>query len=212
MNVKNQASLFDEPEIIEPVRKILNTELYPVAAHPGIVLTIRGTNGSGKSTLMRRIFELLGGREPRFIPGRSNPYLYEYERGCVLGSYESMAGGCDTIRTVAEVYELVKLLALSGRNVIFEGLLHSCDVIHTEKLPFKVNMLYLSTSKEECIEIVKRRRIEGGNQKEFDPSNLSTKYDSVIASIPRVKKLSNAEVFVLSREDAFLKAKEILGL
>jgi hypothetical protein len=218
--MNSQSSLFGdapEPEIVKlkPVKvfgPLHNSADYQPFKTPGTVLTVRGTNGSGKSTLMRRVFEKLGSKEPRFIPGRSIPYYYLYEKAAVIGAYETMAGGCDTIPTVAEVYEIVKLIALSGKSVLFEGLLHSADIIHTEKLPFKVHIIYLSTPEDVCIDSVKRRRAEAGNEKVFDPKNLQSKYRCVRQSIKRALLLKNVEVFDLDREAAFVKSCELLSI
>lgn len=140
-----------------------------------IILQICGTSGSGKSTLMRAIMDEArpdGRRQPRYISGRKTPIGYDMKiPGAaplfVLGSYENVAGGCDTIKTMDEIYDLVKSEWRAGRSVAFEGLLASKNFGRGLEL-FKMvgvdNMIIilLTTSLEECYASIAGRRAAAG--------------------------------------------------
>src|SRR5690349_19805492 len=90
-----------------------------------------GTNGAGKSFLTRSILDDAKQTECWFewmVDGRKRPLATEvrYRRGGVLfvpGHYHTSCGGCDTLKTVEQTFDLVKLGARNGYHVLFEGIL-----------------------------------------------------------------------------------------
>lgn len=149
-----------------------------------MIIMIRGTSGSGKTTVMREVMKH-GSWTPHHTAGRKNPLYYQahldYPAPIVLGSYESTCGGCDNIGSAPKVYELIQtfldppVTTLKREYVILcEGLLLSEDTKWTGKLHDEgqdVRCLFLTTSQEECLERVKGRRREAGNEKELNPDN-----------------------------------------
>lgn len=182
------------------------------------VVNIRGTHGSGKSTVVRRVLELLGDQVPEHVDGRTRPisYLCHSGRLRVLGHYETPTGGCDTISKSEKTYELMRVSTLSGVNVLFEGILaqHSTGrlvelIKSTTDVDYKI--VVLSTSLEECIASVKKRRDDRGVVGDFDPRNVTREYKSVLSSTRRLEH-DGVRVLRLDRESAFRDVCEILSL
>jgi len=138
-----------------------------------VIINIRGASGSGKSTTVRSIMEEIGEEwAPNYIPGRRKPLYYTCRGVCILGHYETLYGGCDTIRkSCKEVVYLAKSLA-SIYHVIGEGRLWSDDVKHTlnHLADIPLMCLYLTTSTDECLRRLLERRKKNGNLKPFNPS------------------------------------------
>lgn len=142
-----------------------------------MIIQLRGTSGSGKSTAMRRIMEQLiapyqPGWSPIYQPGRKQPLYYSMGGVVVLGHYESPCGGCDTIGSARQVYELITTLleANPGLVVLAEGLLLSEDTKWSSQLP-DLRVLFLSTEVDECIRRIYQRRSEAGNDKPLSENN-----------------------------------------
>src|SRR5678815_803 len=97
-----------------------------------MIVNIRGTSGSGKSHIVHGILKQ-GHPIPQFKDGRKRPmgYVLEPERLFVVGSYETPCGGCDTIMSQDEIYDLIRDWARQGYNVLYEGLFASVEVRRT---------------------------------------------------------------------------------
>mgnify|MGYP006276982257 CR=1 FL=1 len=97
--------------------------------------------------------------------------------------------------------------------MFYEGLLHSADIIHAKALNLKVNIVYLNTPLQACLDSINARRRSKGKTDDVNPENPTSKFKCVQGSIKRAKtELPLCEVFELDRESAFLKCKELLGL
>lgn len=157
-----------------------------------MIVQTRGTSGSGKSTAMRSVMGLMGDWQAVHHDGRKQPLYYrscsDWPRTFVLGHYESACGGCDTIGSARAVYDLIK--ELTGREsegvhvtddvgaprpvVLCEGLLLSEDVKWTTKLKEEghdVRVIFLTTPQEQCLDQVRSRRKEAGNNKPLNEAN-----------------------------------------
>lgn len=93
----------------------------------------------------------------------------------VAGAYENKCGGCDTIPEVAEAFDFVKRWAGEGNtNVLFEGIL----VQHSLSRALELHRLHqlvvvgLSVHVDVCVESVRQRRAERGDDRPFDPKNV----------------------------------------
>lgn len=147
-----------------------------------MILQVRGTSGSGKTTVMRQLMERLGVWEAYYIPGKKRPLFYQsafankekWPRCVVLGHYESPCGGCDTIGSARQVYELAQSFS-QGETILMEGLLLSEDSKWTPMFRDKheVKVFFLTTSLERCLAQIKGRRQEVGNEKELNVTNTS---------------------------------------
>lgn len=154
-----------------------------------MIINIRGTSGSGKSTVMRRVMDLMGDWQAVHKTGRKQPLYYrsasEWPPTVVLGHYESPCGGCDTIGSARAVFELIQNLRtdpLFDSHVLCEGLLLSEDVKWFSQLP-DLKVLFLVTPLDVCLQQIKKRRREAGNEKALNPSNTTNR----IAVIERAR-------------------------
>src|SRR5712664_2403301 len=132
-----------------------------------VIVNIRGTNGSGKSTAVTRYTESVGVAEE--LKENSRTWAYRLQNGVfVLGRYTTACGGCDTIKTFAELKAAVTELASHG-PVLFEGVLWSTcfkpSVELAQSLP-KHHLIFamLDTPADECLRRVLARRKQAGNE------------------------------------------------
>lgn len=168
---------------------------------------LRGTNGSGKTHVARYLLEeskakpiLHLGKKVRAYQGRldGNPLF-------ILGSYETACGGCDTISSVQEVADLLRLLMTNNDDadcfevskehgiVFFEGLMisHMLGTVGAmqEKLGKDKNVLaFLDTPLDKCIEHVTTRRMKRGDHRPFDPKNVIKDHPRVHQSKDNARK------------------------
>lgn len=191
-----------------------------------MIIAIRGTSGSGKSTLTRRILKHYPFGQPAWKERRKMPYFYNLKnvdvstneqigRGLrVLGHYETPAGGCDTLPDIDTMYQIIQDGHDAGLDVLAEGLVFSSDAIrliamHDAGLP--VAAIMLNTPLDVCIESVKIRRADAGNDKELNTKATVDKHRAVELMGPRFIK-AGVPTFILDRDAAYIKACELLGL
>ena len=103
----------------------------------------------------------------------------------IVGKYDNVCGGTDSINTQLEVAErIIKAHALG--HVLYEGALVSASGLGgkvtqiTEETGCTV-YAFLDTPQDKCIDRVINRRLTAGNTKEFDPKNLVAKFGGVTA-------------------------------
>lgn len=152
---------------------------------------LRGTNGSGKTFVARELLRLTNAEPCLFFGKKVAAYkgLMFDQPFFLIGSYETQCGGCDTISSVAQVAELLRLLMTNNDDdavfdhysnsgiVFFEGLMisHMLGTVGAmqNRLGKNYNVLsFLDTPLETCIERVRRRRFERGDERPFDPRNI----------------------------------------
>ncbi len=142
-----------------------------------MIIQIRGTSGSGKSTVMRQVMSVIdwderytdGGKKALYY-GANSPGIYST---VVLGHYESECGGCDTIGSARQVYELIQQFC-SIKKILCEGLLLSEDVKWSKQLD-DLRVLFLTTPLERCLTHIKSRRKTVGNFKPLNPKNTANR-------------------------------------
>ena len=183
-----------------------------------IAINIRGTGGSGKSTVVKRIMELYGAhRRPEFVDGRKRPIRYQLgglpAPLVVLGHYETACGGCDTIKTVDQVYQEVRGALEINCHVLYEGIMCQDDVRRAVELSkeHKLHVIRLSTPIEECLAGIRARREARGEEKPLNEKNTRGRYESVIRTCARLVA-QGVSVEVLDRETAFVRVRELLGV
>jgi hypothetical protein len=210
-----------------------------------MIINIRGTSGSGKSTLVKRIMDLYDKREPIFTDGRKRPLAYnlfkkkasasgnspqkavagvldessEYDdrkQLFVPGHYEISCGGCDTLKTVDQVYDLVKHAAGEGISVLYEGIMVADDVTRAVALSkvHELHVVLLTTPVEECLRAIKDRRAEKGNT---GPLESRTVNKTTVRSATHKRSMgrlqdSGVKTKWLGREEAFVYVRELLGV
>jgi uridine kinase len=153
-----------------------------------LVYNVRGTNGSGKTTIVRGIIKA-SKAEPLAWRTRAKPEAYggklDGKRIAILGSYETVCGGMDTITDINEAAEIIVRYATSRKFdlVLYEGLFisHMIGTVGRAITPFKdrVTLAFLDTPLDTCISRVVGRRLERGNANPFDPKNVVRDFDAV---------------------------------
>ena len=157
---------------------------------PNVILRLSGTFGSGKTTAVRKFIEdypsetLMGGK--KIMGYRIDLTSLDVEKPLfIVGKYDNVCGGTDSINTQLEVAErIIKAHALG--HVLYEGALVSASGLGgkvtqiTEETGCTV-YAFLDTPQDKCIDRVINRRLTAGNTKEFDPKNLVAKFGGVTA-------------------------------
>lgn len=157
------------------------------------IISVRGTSGSGKTHLVRAVWGKFKTAEPTFREGRKRPIFYALKRPgrkrplYVLGSYETVCGGCDTIKTADEVFELIEQLSPLG-DVMYEGLLLSGEVRRSLTLPQKTaHHVFINLPLEKCLsQVNSRRRAKDPEKPDVNPDNTASKHRSVLLAKGRL--------------------------
>lgn len=159
------------------------------------IVQVRGTNGSGKTTTARQYLDQLP-NTPVHLEGKTKrdgtPKISHYvidvpnlERPVALiGEYSNTCGGLDTVSTKEEVEARVRHALADGCHILMEGLLLSKTGPGGYLPPIMRELgqyvnLYLDTDVEECVRRVKQRRLEAGNEKPFNETNLRAAHKQV---------------------------------
>lgn len=190
-----------------------------------MIINIRGTSGSGKSTLVKRVTELYGLHIDNYIDGRKQPYyvthrMFHLEAPpslSVPGHYNTACGGCDTIKTVDEVYSIVRSCAMADppHDILYEGIMVMDDVkratsLHRDK-PGQFLVIGLTTPVDECIAAVQSRRDARGEAKPLNPKNTVDRAKRCSRGLERLEA-NGVRVVRVDREGAFELVKRELGL
>ena len=153
-----------------------------------IILRVSGTFGSGKTTAVREFInrypsevlklstKIMGYRVDLSSQGVTQP-LY------IVGKYDNVCGGTDSIKDQATVADRIMKAHALG-HVMYEGALVSASglggkVTQTTEPTGCTVYAFLDTPEDKCIRRVIQRRLNAGNEKEFDPKNLIQKFRSV---------------------------------
>lgn len=139
-----------------------------------MIINIRGNSGSGKTTLTRAFMSM----SSEYEPGSDEPdqlLRISGRRWAILGRYLNECGGCDTIKTQAEIIKRVRYYTKEGMNVWLEGLILS--TIYGSVGAFSESygndwvFAYLDTPLDVCLKRVLARRKRAGNTKPFNEKN-----------------------------------------
>jgi hypothetical protein len=188
-----------------------------------MIFNIRGSNGAGKSTLVRNVMAQFKTREPVFTPGRKQPLYYRLWVGersgrpdlIVLGHYESECGGCDTIHSMDETYDLVHKAVAEAEHVMFEGILISLTFGRNQELHDRYGhdgfmAITLDRTAQECVDAVDVRRAAKGKDK-GRPDGVISKHKAVVRTLQRMDELG-MNTRLLTREKAFTAVMESMFL
>jgi len=195
-----------------------------------MILQIRGTSGSGKTTLVKNIMQLY--KKPFrkvYREGRKQPLYYVLEHPivglpslAVIGQYETVCGGCDTITVPGQSYKIIfdaiQRNVDEGNDILFEGLLVSGDLAWSTQLKQHcyINIL-LDVPVEECLASVNERRKVRFEKagKEFIPvkeANTIAKHRLILKCRDRLQNEYGINVETHNRENALQRVKELLCL
>lgn len=149
-----------------------------------MIVQLRGTSGSGKSECVHRLLDRLPGVK-LMRDGRVQGYRLDWPGGdiYVVGSYDNICGGCDTIKTQDALCDRVKRYAQRGQ-VIFEGLLCSNSIQRyvdlSAQLPTPLVWAMLDTPLKTCLMRIEARRQERGAKTPFNPHNTTDKHATAL--------------------------------
>lgn len=183
-----------------------------------MLISIRGSNGSGKSTVVQGLLKvgspvplygLLGPRMPEAyrltLEGVEPPVF-------VLGPYHVASGGLDQVQPYDLNLDLINKYAPKG-HVVFEGVLVSSSYGRVGRLMEEHGqnavMAFLTTSLEQCISNVQKRRDARADARPFDPKNLTTKYNQIVSSKAKIREAGKLRVVDLEPLTAL---QQVLGL
>lgn len=151
-----------------------------------VILRVAGTFGSGKTTAIRHFFTypnqtLMSGS--RIAGYRVEPPTVQQPL-FIIGKYDNVCGGTDAIKTQAEIADKI-LRAHPHGHVLYEGALVSASglggAVTQAVHPTGCDVYaFLNTPLDLCIDRVKQRRLDAGNDKPFNPKNLIDKFESVV--------------------------------
>lgn len=176
-----------------------------------VIVNVRGTNGSGKSTAVTRYMDVIRVEE-ELKQGGGKTWAYRLRNGVsVLGRYTTACGGCDTVKTFADLKAGVTELASHG-PVLFEGVLWSTcftpSVELAQSLPqHHFIFAMIDTPADECLRRVLARRKQAGNEKPFDQTKQQKKHVT-IAGIQRRLTAAGYDARILPHANAFATIEE----
>ena len=122
----------------------------------------------------------------------------------VIGHMNSACGGCDTIKTLDEVFSLVRQEHEKGNNVLFEGMLLCSDVKRITALSHETNsviIISLTTPIEQCCDNIRKRRAAKGNEKELNETNTRNRFAYEAKQVEKLRA-ANVDIRTLVYDDA----------
>lgn len=188
-----------------------------------MIINIRGTSGSGKSTLVKKIMGLykhkltIKSQDPK--AKRPIGYLLSNDNKkwlAVVGHYEIACGGCDTIKTYAEVMSKVTEAHELGHDVLFEGAVLTTlwkPFVELHEGGYPLEIISLSTPLPVCLEsVMERRRAKSGDDaKPLNPKTTTGKFNSAKSTHAKITAAGVPGVWA-SRDEAEALIKQRLGL
>ena len=87
-----------------------------------VVISIRGSNGAGKTWVARKVMDRAEQDFKKKVNASNGVLVNVYKNFVILGSYDRVCGGCDTIKTPQMVWDAVVECAQFS-NVIYEGVI-----------------------------------------------------------------------------------------
>ncbi len=178
-----------------------------------MIIQIAGTSGSGKTHVVRQLMEAAKSTHFHFITGRKTPIGYDIYlpqvRGkiYVLGSYDNPTGGCDTIKSVKDIYSKIEEQYALGNHVVFEGLFamnQTRGPALSNRLPLRtITVLLLTTPLATCFASIDVRRAYRGADKLPVERTLNTQNNYVRARNYTARmRDAGAAIKRVSREEA----------
>jgi thymidylate kinase len=139
-----------------------------------MIVNIRGTSGAGKTTIIRELMEkykhedVYGGIKVQAVLIHWAQPIY------VIGRYDNVCGGCDTIKTQDETRQRITKYCKLG-HVLYEGLTisngYAKNLKHHRRMKQPFAFAFLDTPLVTCLSRVRKRRKAAGNTKPFNTEN-----------------------------------------
>lgn len=158
------------------------------------VINLRGTSGCGKTTIVKNVLAHGSWNKWQDNKGRILGYYDKNLNWAIVGSYENVCGGCDTIKTQKEIEERIWFFLQAGYNVLFEGLLTSTLSSRwaefSKRISHCANTLfyYVDTPIEVCLQRVQSRREQRGATKPFNPNNTINRVKAIEGTFTNLTK------------------------
>lgn len=198
-----------------------------------LVVKIGGCNGSGKTSIVRAIlenkkltFDALYGKSltrPEAYMAVNDTLGNGLKRIVVLGSYETVCGGMDTISDKEDRLALLHKYCVPGSLVIFEGLITGKTYGQmgaiSEQSNHKGRWLYtfMDTPYNVCVQrVLQRRRTRAESKGEqpapFDPERtMRPTFNSVIATSRRAEGAGHTVLWIDHTKTPAAAAKKLLA-
>ena len=149
-----------------------------------MIIQVRSCSGGGKTHAVRGLIEAADTKPLNITDDAGKTvgvqFYYADRNIAVLGKYDSVCGGCDTIKTADDICDRIKLFAGWADVVVFEGRIPShtyqryADLFDSMKLfgtrTHGTVIAYLDSTPEQCIKNIAARRAARG----VDPLNWDT--------------------------------------
>jgi hypothetical protein len=189
-----------------------------------MIINIRSTGGSGKSTLVKRIMARYSARTPHYTDGRRRPFFNVCTHPkagrldlLVPGHYEVACGGCDTLKSPQQVYDIIREHGINmHRDVLFEGIIVGDDFKRAaalaEEFGDDFRVIVLSTPIDECLRSIGERRTAKGNDKPLDPTNTVNRDANLRKRMMPRLRAAGVRVEELSRDEAYDYLVAVLDL
>lgn len=179
------------------------------------VISIRGSNGAGKTWVARRVMDRAEGDFKKKITLDNGVLVNVYKNFVILGSYDRVCGGCDTIKTPQQVWDAVVECAQHS-NVIYEGVIVGNVFEPTMILEARLRMIgaklipiCLSTPFEQCVANVNTRRAVEGKPPMEKTENILTNDKKNISSAKKLHAAGLEPHWVSSDEAVPIILKEL---
>ncbi len=191
-----------------------------------MIINIRGTSGSGKSTLVRQIMDLYGKREPIYRPNKKRPRGYicfhpDIKRSLhVIGHYEILCGGADTISSLVEQFERIQRAHEGGYDVLCEGLFmsgESTKMLELHNKGAKILVIGIKRALSTCYAEANKRKREIAEARgqdyrgDYKFKNVRGKFISTQRSIEKLRA-EGVNCVWLHREQCLPRIKAELGV
>tara|TARA_R110000868_G_scaffold114309_4_gene306313 strand:- start:8239 stop:8799 length:561 start_codon:yes stop_codon:yes gene_type:complete len=180
-----------------------------------VVISIRGSNGAGKTWVARKVMDRA---EQDFVKkvNLSNGVLINvYTKFVIIGSYDRVCGGCDTVKTPGLVWDAVVECA-EHSNVIYEGVIvgnvYEPTIILNERLKAidaRLVPISLNTPFEQCVANVNARRAVEGKPPIEKTDNILTNDKKNISSARKLHVAGFNPHWVSAEEAVEVICKEL---
>ena len=171
------------------------------------VITISGTNGAGKTTVMRKVMERMDDDFKVKHTLKCGVLVNVFERAVVIGSYDKVCGGADTVKNYSSVWEAV-LECAQFNNVLYEGVLVSN--VYAPAIELSNNLkeigatfipVGLNTEFDQCVANTNSRRAAAGKGPLEDTGNVLTNYKKSLSAFKKFHA-DNLKPYWVSSEEA----------
>ena len=155
------------------------------------VITIAGSNGAGKTTVMRKVMERMDDDFKVKHTLACGVLVNVFKRAVVIGSYDKVCGGADTVKNYSSVWEAV-LECAQFNNVLYEGVLVSnvyAPAINLSNKLKEIDSTFipigLNTEFDQCVANTNTRRATAGKGPLEDTGNILINFKKSISAFKK---------------------------